>query len=401
MNEQGSGWRVLVVAAWLLTASAATISSSHAASYADVPGCREASLPSEDARYPAPQLVVTCLPTGNGTRPWNGTLIVAIHGYVEPQEPLVLPAVDMGGTDAARLLLDLGFAFATTSFHKNGYAVEQAGNDVTALVRYFNSAVSPTSRVLLLGASEGAAIATMLIERDPSPYAGALALCGPLGGANTEIDYVGDFRVVFDYLFPQVFDFGVVDIPASALQNWEGYKATVKAVLAAEPEKAEQLFRVTGVARDPNLPTDIATFEATERLLRYNVGGFADLVQVAGGNPYDNQNRTYAGSSNDAALNRGVERVTASPAARNYLNQFYQPTGRLTRPLVILHTRQDPIVPFMHALEYVQAAERADADDQLSAFAVNRYGHCNFTTSEVLGSIVLLMDRADVSLSSR
>ena len=32
----------------------------------------------------------------------------------------------------------------------------------------------------------------------------ALALCGPVGDFAGQIDYLGDFRVLFDYFFPGV-----------------------------------------------------------------------------------------------------------------------------------------------------------------------------------------------------
>jgi pimeloyl-ACP methyl ester carboxylesterase len=322
-------------------------------------------------------------------------LFVLVHGYVEPQEPLALPAPDVGSVDTVRALLDLGFAVATTSFHKNGYAVEQAGNDVNALVRYFNRTAG-ASRVLLLGASEGALITTMLIEQNPELYAGGLAVCGPLGGANFEIEYLADFRVVFDYFFPHVFDFGAVGAPVSAAQNWAGYRAVIYDALAANPAAAEQLFRVTGVPRDPALPAAAATVDAAERLLRYSVFGINDLRVTSGGNPYDNRNRLYSGSDTDAALNRGVERIAADASARDYLVRYYQPTGRLQRPLVTLHTLRDPIVPYEHSAHYARTVAHAGAAHRLISLAADRYGHCNVNAAELLGAVAILIDRAGI-----
>lgn len=361
-----------------------------AASYNDVPGCQESSLPSNDARYPSAQLIVTCLPRGLVS--WNGDLVVVVHGYVEPGAPLALPGRETGGgVDLARALLNLGFAFATTSFHKNGYAVEQGGNDVDALVRHFRTNVAQPRDVLLIGGSEGGLITTMLIERDPQSYAGAVSLCGVLGGANAEVDYLTDFRVVFDYLFPQVFDFGAASVPPSAVQNWPGYAALIRDALTADPTRAQELFRITGAARpSESLEDTVAT--ATD-LLRYTIFGFGDLIQVAGGNPYDNRSRRYAGSSNDAALNAGVERIAADPNARSYLDRFYLPTGRLQRPLVAMHTQRDPLVPFEHHVRYTRAVEQAGATNYYTALVINRFGHCDFDPEEVVAALVLLADK--------
>lgn len=133
------------------------------------------------------------------------------------------------------------------------------------------------------------------------------------------------------------------------------------------------------------------------RFLRYTVFGFNDIVQVAGGNPYGNLNRFYRGSDNDAVLNQGVERLTANGLARAYLDRFYLPTGRLQWPLVTLHTRRDPIVPFAHQSSYERAVEQAVSEQMHAGFSVNRFGHCNFTPAEVLAAVALLVQRADAS----
>ena len=126
-----------------------------------------------------------------------------------------------------------GFAFATSSFHKNGVAIEQGAEDLNKLLQYFKSVVPPRSlqKVFITGASEGGLIALMLLERHPGKYDAGLALCAPVGGAPDLIKYTYDFRVVFDYFFPTVFTFppnqpgeqpfGAVDVPENAFLFWE------------------------------------------------------------------------------------------------------------------------------------------------------------------------------------
>lgn len=391
---------VTILIAWLLVAWAlvADAAARAAEPYADVPGCVEGSLPSGDRRYPADQLVVTCVPPPGSPAGWNGTLVVMVHGYVVPQRPLALPLLDLNGLNAARVFLNLGFAFATTSFHKNGYAVEQGGEDVNALVRHFNASVAVARNVLVVGGSEGGLITTMLIERHPELYAGGLALCGPLAGMNEEVRYLGDFRAVFDHFFPQVFGFGVVDVPANAWQDYDAYAALVRDALNADPVRREALFRVTGAARDPERPAASAVASAID-VLRYNLFGFNDLAEVAGGNPYDNLERVYTGSEDDAALNRDVERIAGSPDARAYLDRYYRPTGVLERPLVVMHTRLDPDVPFAHQTRYVEIVDAAGRRGRLTPIAIDRYGHCAFRTGEVLGAFAVLVERTGVRLS--
>ena len=171
------------------------------------PGCEQGSLPSHDPKNPADQLIVICIPSN-----WNGRLVIYAHGFVPPQAPLALPTDELtltDGTFVPNLFLSLGFAFATSSFHKNGLAIEQGAEDLNRLLQYFRSVVPPRSlqKVFITGASEGGLIALLLLERFPGKYDAGFALCAPVGGSADFIKYAYDFRVVFDYFFPTVFTF--------------------------------------------------------------------------------------------------------------------------------------------------------------------------------------------------
>jgi pimeloyl-ACP methyl ester carboxylesterase len=399
--ELGCGaWARLPFSALLLLGALLIAMAEPARAQSD--GCTEGELLTYDPSYPV-QLILTCVPPN-----WNGTLVVYAHGYEDPQEPLAVPDVTFGELDVPTELMKLGFAFATSSFRKNGYAVQQAGNDLNALVAHFPDTYgTPPDKVLIIGASEGALIATMLVERYPQTYAGGLALCGPLGGANAEIQYLGDFRAVFDVYFDWIFDFGIVD-GMPTYSNYGEYLAAktyyagqIGGAFSADQQAVEQLFSVTKVPRnpDPNInPIEAATQTALS-LLRYNVFGFNDLRDVAGGNPYGNRWRWYSGSDNDWWLNRKVERVSADPAARQYLREYYAPTGRLQRPLVSMHTTTDEIVPFWHELIYGFKVIAQGNAQKFTLLPVPRYGHCNFTEQEVLGSLALLLSETGTPLS--
>ena len=58
-----------------------------------------------------------------------------------------------------------------------------------------------------------------------------MAACGPVGDFAAQIDYFGDFRVLFDYFFPGVIPGGPVDVPAQVRASWTS--TYVPAVLAA------------------------------------------------------------------------------------------------------------------------------------------------------------------------
>ncbi len=350
--------------------------------------CQQGALPSGDLSYPADQQILVCIPQN-----WNGVLVVYAHGYVAPQASLALPIGELtlsNGKTVPEVLLPLGFAFATTSYHKNGYAIEQAGNDINALVSYVKG-FAPVQRVLIAGASEGGLITAMLVERFPETYAGGLALCGPVGGMPYQTKYLGDFRVVFDSYFPNVFDFGATDVPLDAYQSWgTEYVPAISNAILTHPRQTNDLFRVTQAARNPLDPRNSAATTAITDLY-YSVWGTNDLIATAGGQPYDNRSTIYRGSSNDLALNAKVERVTGSPVAQQYIAQFYQTTGQLQRPLVTMHTLLDPAVPFAHELIYANLTANAGQLGNLTVLPVLRYGHCTFTADEVLGAFGVLV----------
>ena len=110
--------------------------------------CQTGALPTSDPLHPE-QLIMICVPpTG-----WNGQLVVYAHGYVPAQAPLALPLGELTlpepivlpdgtpVTSVPEVLLAIGFAFATSSYSKNGYAVQQAGDNLNALVEHFKTLV--------------------------------------------------------------------------------------------------------------------------------------------------------------------------------------------------------------------------------------------------------------------
>ena len=368
----------------------------------DLP-CAIGPLPTGDPQYPQ-QIVQVCIPPIG----WNHQLVIYAHGFVAPQAPLALPADELaiiGGNSTLAALLQSGFAFATTSFRKNGYVVEQATQDINQLLGYFNTLVAPGSlqKTYLVGGSDGGLIATKLIEEFSQSYDGALSLCAPMGGAPYQTKYLGDFRVVFDYFFPSVFrdEFKAFEVPELAYLNWDtsgGYAQQVAAALALNTSAASQLFKVTRVALNSQDLSGSAV-QAALSLLFYSIWETPDLLATAGGIPYDNRLTLYLGSNNDFALNRRVERVASDADARSYMRQFYQPSGQLHRPLVSLHTAFDPLVPFNHELIYLGLTTLAGQRKNLTILPTASYGHCNFQPAEVLGAFGLLVSQSNGQLS--
>ncbi|MCK4450130.1 MAG: prolyl oligopeptidase family serine peptidase, partial [Anaerolineae bacterium] len=257
-----------------------------------------------------------CMPT---IPPWNGDLVVYAHGYVSPTEPIGIPEDQMtlpDGTSLADIANLLGYAFATTSYSTNGLAVLEGIADLVDLVDVFTAQKGAPDKVYLIGGSEGGLITTLAVEQHADVFDGGLAMCGPYGDFGYQINYFGDFRVVFDYFFPGLIPGSPVDIPDWLLEEWDTYYETTIKPEIEDPANAslvDQLLSVTDAAYDVE---DASTKEATiQSLLWYNAFSTNDGMDKLGGQPFDNQNRVYAGSDDDAQLNQGVQRFSADQAA--------------------------------------------------------------------------------------
>jgi pimeloyl-ACP methyl ester carboxylesterase len=332
---------------------------------------------------------------------WNGRLVIFAHGYVAFNEPIGIPEDQLvlsDGTSLPDLVNGLGFAFAATSYSVNGIAVRQGLADVIDLVQVFQDEKGgAASKVYLTGASEGGLITTLGIEQRPDLFTAGLAACGPTGSFRGQLSYYGDFRAVFDYFYPGVLPGDPTHVPDVLIDNWDAYYAgLVKPIVFAPVNQARTRELMTAAF----VPADAANFWPTAETsikdaLWYNVLATNDAISKLGGRPFDNTSRWYFGTSNDFLLNLFVKRVQADPVALGEIRSHYDTTGRLSRPLVSLHTSLDQQVPAWQQDLYILKTIAASSSSQLVPIRVSRYGHCNFTAAEVLVSFALMVWKAE------
>jgi hypothetical protein len=325
---------------------------------------------------------------------FNGDVILYAHGYVAQGSPanawqsqLSLP----DGTNLPALVNGLGFGFAASGFSKQGLAILQGVEDTAALTTAIQSLNIPVRKYFVTGASEGGLITAKLIEENPL-FRGGVAVCGPVGDFQRQINYFGDVRVLFDYFFPGVLPGSPINIPPDLMTNWTTkYEPAVIAALQANPLATLQLINVA------NIPIGLSLSNAGPSItavLWYNVFATDDAVATLGGNPYDNIGRLYHGSFNDARLNATVARFAAAAPQSEILK--YDTTGVLSDPLVTLHTIFDPVIPYWQETLYgakVQAEGRSSELTQLPALS---YGHCNIAAADAEGALLALVLKAGV-----
>jgi pimeloyl-ACP methyl ester carboxylesterase len=335
---------------------------------------------------------------------WNGGLVLYAHGLVQSDQPLLPPSQLPEYPTLRTALLSSGFALAASSFSSNGWALADAVRRTHQLSGIFNSKVAAPRRTFLMGASMGALVAIKLAETQARQYDGALALCGPVGGALAQLQYVGDGRVLFDAYFRDVLPGTPFFVPPGTAflspLDWGGPSQLFLQVVAALAGHTDLLLRWADAA---NLPyNDMAELADSALffigfLLRYT----NDFIERVNGKlPYDNSTATYVvNGSGDAVLdafrtgklNSEVERFEADPAAVNYYERNYTPSGRIGIPVVTLHTTRDPAIPFSHEAMFGAAVAGAGRSHLLTQVPIDRWGHCTFTPDEVqtaLGSLV-------------
>ncbi len=333
-----------------------------------------------------------CLPPRAGFPPWNGDLVVYAHGYVDFRHPLDFH--DFQTPEFSSLpetVLSLGYAFAATTYPENGL-VRDGVEDVRALAEAFWDELGGLrGRSYLVGASEGGMVTTLAVERHPTTFSGGLALCGPIGDFRRQIEHLGNFRVLFDYFFPGVLPGSPIDIPEELIAGWDAtYAPAVAAAVAGDPSAALQLMVAAKAPFDPADPDSVT--RTILDVLWYNVFATNDAKAKLHGNPFDNLQTWYSGSLDDARLNRSVARFAASPVALEAMARF-QTTGKLSVPLVTMHTEGDPIVPFWHERLYAEAVA-AHSPGMVTQHPVAAYGHCRFTTEQILAAFAELVLRA-------
>jgi pimeloyl-ACP methyl ester carboxylesterase len=314
------------------------------------------------------------------------------HGYVAPGNDIALPDDNLGGQRISGVITGLAYAFATTSYRENGLVAAEATEDLVELEATVRHLYRPDPRkTVLVGVSEGGLVATLAAEQHQNLFDGALAACGPIGDIRAQLDHFVEFRVVFDYLFPGVIPGSPVDVPDSVRTRWNTlYAPAVALALSANPSAARELISITGTPVASDAIESVV--ETTVGLLWYNIYGSADAQSRLGGQPFDNTNRVYSGSSDDTALNAGIMRFSADPAALAAMASF-QTSGHPDVPIVTLHTTGDPIVPFGQEALYAAKVSGASRTSLLTQIAIPRFGHCTFEASELLGAFSTLIDK--------
>jgi alpha-beta hydrolase superfamily lysophospholipase len=319
------------------------------------------------------------------------------HGIRLPSAPVDLDVGD--GFDAFRDALGARhYAVALSSFDENGFAVKDGAQRTHQLRGLFASQFGKPARSYLAGMSLGGLMAESVAEQYGSQYDGTLAICSPLGGSASEVNYLADVRVLFDWFYRGALPGNVMNVPPGT--NPDAAVGAAVGAIMANPTGLGAMLRIDQTPMEGTNPNEWVTSVAYA--IKYNILALDDLMDHTHGHPfYDNSATRYSSSlpapyalpaSLLAAINGdvpgvdGVGRFTATPDALNYLDQYYKPTGALTVPTLTLHTTNDPFVPRRkHEAEFRAAVAAAGATSLLVQRNVpgDHFGHCTFRPEEL------------------
>jgi pimeloyl-ACP methyl ester carboxylesterase len=354
---------------------------------------------------------------------WNQTLFLYSHGYVTPGGNN--PAQDVGDPVTGGWLLSHGYAIAGSSYATTGWAIQQALPDQIATMDLFSAQVGKPQHTIAWGHSLGGIITAGLIQTYPDRFSAAMPMCGVLAGGvatwNSALDGAFAFQQLAD---PSVQITGITN----PLANLQGAEAAIAAAQATPAGRARIALGAalgdtpgwfTPLSAEPGA-TDFADQEANQFQWDANVDfpfifAFrAELEARAGGNPSWNTGVNYvhqlaisanrsevealykaAGLSLRADLRKlnKAARISADPAAVSYLAKNISFNGKLTIPVLSMHTTGDGLVIPQNEQAYANVARRAGRAFLLRQVFVDRAGHCTFTPAETITAAQDLLRR--------
>ncbi|MFD4594470.1 alpha/beta hydrolase [Streptomyces rubiginosohelvolus] len=330
---------------------------------------------------------------------WNGSLVVHAHGGPDLGDASD-PARSTKDLERWAVMVEEGYAWAGSSYRRGGYGTRMAAADTESVRRVFVDRFGKPGRTYLHGQSWGGNVAAKVAETygtKPGAYDGVLLTNGVLGGGSRGYDYRVDLRVVYQYYcgnhprptepqYPLWQGLRPDSTMTSAglgarLRECTGFDADPTARTALQQRNLDDILAVTGIPE-----------RSLESHLRFATFTFRDIVstRLEGRNPFSNRGVRYTGSHDDRALNAGVERFSADPAARRDLSWDSDLTGRVSLPVLTLHAIDDPTAFVEHEAAYRATLRGAGREHRLVQSFTRESEHSGLSNAEYANSIAAL-----------
>ncbi len=311
---------------------------------------------------------------------WNGEVVYFAHGFRGNPPQLTIDAPPLRAW-----FIDHGYAWAASSYSKNGYEPGVAARDTLALRDVFAQEVGAPKRQYIYGQSMGGHVVSLSLEQYPQAYDGALSECGVVSGHEI-LDYFLSWGVLSAYLTGVELYDATADVGAFAVKIKDEVRPRLGDV--DRPTRSGRAFlsaieRMTGGPRPFFL-------EGMEANYDFNFVILVNAVGAAGPATASSQNvdtrydvADGLGVTSDE-INRNIARIEANTTYRDIETypEFANMTGKIERPLLTLHDTGDLFVPISLEQSYARLVATAGRSDLLVQRVIRRAGHCQFSDEE-------------------
>jgi len=315
---------------------------------------------------------------------WNGELVMWAHGYRGVGLELTV-----SNPRLREYFLSNGFAWAASSYSRNGYDVSVGVQDTHALTQLFNGIVGRPRRVYLAGESMGGHITAAAIEQYREEYDGAMPVCGVLGDHEL-FDFFLDYNLVAAALagvpmtFPpdpvQWTNVTVPQITANLATTWP-------TVLNVDGEHLKAMTELRSGGIRPLFDVGWNVWAS----FLFTLGTGDGTLPRSPGVVVDNTDAVYQFDTDPAltpaeqALNAEVVRVAQDPSGRveHGLANVPVVNGTPSVPVLSMHTLGDLFVPFSMEQVYAGRVAANGLSDLVVQRAIRDVGHCGFTATEL------------------
>lgn len=337
-------------------------------------------------------------------------MIFYAHRLQDPEEGPNFPNDTISNRSVEDIITGMGLGYATTSYRDDGFIAYEAVEDIQALHKKVCKVLKkmPPDVFILGGPSEGGLVTALTLEKYPKSFDGALSICGPIGNFFEQVQYNGNFHVLFNYFFGE--DLAALGYSTGSplgvgediMDQWRSgeLSAAVQQVLYADALqrslKLLQLLTCAHVTTDMTDPVAMGT--AALQCLRYNIMITDDLIdRLDGIVPFNNLETVYSGSLNDDALNNNILRINAnSYLAATMSVKKYETTGNIQIPFVTIHTTGDHVTPFWHD-EIYQGKIVSNGNEMLhTSLPVSNFGHCTIEESDIITGLGIVINQIEM-----
>jgi hypothetical protein len=323
---------------------------------------------------------------------WNGTLVLYAHGLRNTSEARGAPReVSAFLSDKAEdLMLAKGYAVAGSAYRQDGWAVAEGIDDMRTLLEYFKAKFGAPQTTLMAGFSMGSVIALSEIERSDL-YDGVLAGC-PIGaGAARTFDAMLALALAYDAVYGWPASWGT---PGDIRDNLD-FETDVQATLTRQfqapdgPARFELIRLLAGIPQGAEWWKRVWGFATETR---------ADLERRAGGPVAQNLDHRYAVSPKDrdhlhklgitdAMVDETIAKMSAHRIApgngRAYAERYADYSGLINRPVLMLGSRTDALIPPASSEAYTATVETAGTTRWLANAWTAGRGHCQFNAAQI------------------